>query len=135
MPDNPKNWPWRDKTLFPKDRTKEKIAEAFAKAEREIIYWFGGKMVKELDEETFKKYLKEGWGREELIRKNKLDEVLEKFRNWEMGNIEFWLFGKRFDRNVIEYNWLEIRVWGRYVYRDGKYILEEQVNTLIPKNE
>jgi len=92
-------------------------------------------MVKELDEETFKKYLKEGWGREELIRKNKLDEVLEKFRNWEMGNIEFWLFGKRFDRNVIEYNWLEIRVWGRYVYRDGKYILEEQVNTLIPKNE
>jgi len=122
----------RLKTLFLEDWTEKMIAEAFAKAEREIIDWFGGKMVKELDEEIFKKYCKEWWV--DLNSRYFQEILLPSFRNGTL-NLEFWEFGSKFTRNVIEYNGLKIRVWGRYVYKDGRYILSDEVNTLYPKKE
>jgi len=87
-------------------------------------------MVKDLDEEIFKKYCKEGWI--DIDSRKFEDEILPKFRNGQV--IEFWLFGKQFKWNVIEIKWLEIRVWWKYVYKDWKYVLSEDVNTLFPDN-
>ena len=58
----------------------EDIAKAFEKAEEKLKSWFNWNMVKELDEETFIRYMEEWEG-------GKLDEVvkedlLESFRKW-----------------------------------------------------
>lgn len=122
----------RVKTLFPEDRTEEMIAKVQVKAEKEILDWFGGKMVKELDEGMFEKYLKEWWKWNDLVKTDKVEETFEKFRNWELDKIEFGFFWNQYKWNIIKENWLEVKVWWKYVYKNGKYILSEQVNTLYP---
>jgi len=121
------------KTLFPEDRTEEMIAKVQVKAEKEILDWFGGKMVKELDEGMFEKYLKEGWewNRLGLDDNEKRRAYFERFRNWTL-NLEFGKFWNNFKRNVIKENWLEVKVWWKYIYKDGNYILSDKVNTLYP---
>ncbi len=89
-------------------------------------------MVEELDEKMFEEYLKEG-GKWDKLKKEEKNKLMNQFRNWEFGSIEFWFFGDNFGKNMIEHKWVKIRVWGRYVYREWRYVFEEQVNTLIPK--
>ena len=99
------------------------------KAEEKIKTGFGGRMAKELDEDKLMEYCEE-WGIN--IDSDKFrNEILPLFENREpIGFGKFW---KQFERNVIEEKWLEIKVWWKYVYEDGKYILSEKVNTLFTK--
>jgi len=121
------------KNLFPENWTEEMIAKSQVKAEKEILDWFGWNMVKELDEAIFENYLKEWWEWDKLgLNDNeKRRAYFERFRNWIL-NLEFGKFWNNFKRNIIKENWLEIKVWWRYVYKSWRYILSNEVNTLYP---
>ena len=90
-------------------------------------------MVKELDEETFKQYLIE-WGKWNVMPEKKRDEILEQFRKWELDKLDLKHFGPNFKLNEIEINGLNVKVWWYYVYKDGKYVLSDEIETLYPKN-
>ena len=109
----------------------EDIAKAFMEAEEKLKSWFNWNMVKELDEETFIRYMEEWEG-------GKLDEVvkedlLESFRKWEYEMIWFSEFWEKFNRNRVEVNWLKLIIQWNYVYKDGKYVLSNEIESLYPK--
>ncbi len=110
----------------------EDIAKAFEKAEEEIKDGFWRKMVKELDEKTFIRYMEEWYWKK--LSKIEKEWLLESFRTWEFELIWFSEFWEKFNRNRVKINWLEIKVWWYYVYKDGKYVLSDEIETLYPKN-
>ena len=109
----------------------EEIAGAMKKAEEKIVSGNNGKLVKKLDEKMFIEYLQEWW-KWDMLSKESKNDLLNKFRNGELEVIEFWMFGNKFERNVMEYNGLKIKIWGKYEYVDGEYVLSEEVRTLYP---
>ena len=119
------------KNLFPSSWTYEEIAGAMKKAEELIKSGNNGKLVKKLDEETFIEYLQEWW-KWNMLSKESKNDLLNKFRNGKIEVIEFWMFGSKFERNVMEYNELNIKIWGKYEYVDEEYMLSEEIRTLYP---
>jgi hypothetical protein len=94
-----------------------------------IVSGNNGKLVKKLDEETFERYCKEGWID---LNTDRYEKLKKWFTNGEIEVIEFWMFGNKFERNVIEYNGLKIKIWWKYEYVDGEYVLSEEIRTLYP---
>lgn len=122
--ENPRRWPGEKKTLFPKDWTKEDIAMAFEKAEEEIKTRNNGNLLGRLTEEEFIEYCRLGWVYNPWW--DKYENLLTRFKNWwEIKFSEFW---SDFNKNVFEYNWIEIKIWWKYV--NGELIME--VSTIFP---
>ncbi len=112
------------KNLFPRTFTDEDIALALKQAENLIKTWNSWKLVKNLDEQTFIKYCKEGW----IFNSwdDQYRNLLNKFRNW--WEINLWDFWYTFNKHIYEYKWLDIEIWGKYI----NWELSEIVKTIYP---
>ncbi len=111
-------------SLFPETWSKEDIAKAFEKAEELLKTRNNWKLLWKLTEEDFIEYCKLWWVYDPDSDKYK--NLLKRFRNWwEIKFSEFW---SDFNKNVFEYNWIEIKIWWKYV--NGELIME--VSTIFP---